>query len=69
MICPAEKIFLVLYMGGNLLEGRANMNKSRLLEGAHGGQQGFVPCESGGIGSILNVNMHKLGLSDDDLKS
>jgi len=31
LICPAEKIFLVLYTVRNLLEGRANMNKTRLL--------------------------------------
>ena len=28
---PPEKIFLVLYTVRNLLEGRANMNKTRLL--------------------------------------
>ena len=38
LICPVEKIFLVLYTVRNLLEGRANMNKTRLLQDVHGGQ-------------------------------
>ena len=36
-------------------------NLGNLESKKRGGQHGAVPCESGSIGSFLNVNMHKLG--------